>query len=153
GPRPATAPRPRRALAGVVALAEFELESNLLDLPGGQQGPDPQHALEGGQPGFVVAKLAGTRFRRAELADQRLANLLPGEAPLLRKGHGHAEHAPLPRSIEDQLPVAARHRAGPVEVGEKAMQAQVRRIIVTIGSRRREPRARRRGHLHTALPM
>src|SRR4029453_9089449 len=112
-----------RASVDLVALAELELEGGLLELVRPHGTACRQHALEGGQPGVVVAELAATGLGGGDFRDQRLAELLPRQPALLRKRDGHPEDAALPRLVEDQLAVAARHRR-PAQARQQAVQSR-----------------------------
>src|SRR4030095_16323967 len=117
-----------RASVDLVALAELELEGGLLELVRTHAPARRRHALEGGQPGVVVAERAAAGLGGGDLRDQRLAELLPRQQASLRKRDRHAEHTALPRLVEDQFAVAARHRR-PAEARQQAVKSRCGGIL------------------------
>ena len=94
----------------LVVEAGDEFRGARIELLGGEHARLQQEALEGGQPALVVARAVPVLLGGGDLGGEPIAEGVPGVALAVAHGDRHAEDAPLPRCLEHQLAVLARHR-------------------------------------------
>ena len=119
-------PRPTGATSeDVVALAELELVGRFLELARPDQAARREHTLERREPGLVVLEFTPSGLGGRNGRDEGLPELFPGDDPFLGQRHRHAEDAPLPGRVEDELTVLTGHARGP-EAPEPLVKPSIR---------------------------
>ena len=87
-----------------------------VELLGGDHAAVEQQPLERRQPALVVAGVVPVLLGRRDLGDQTVPEIVPGVQLVVAQGDRHAEDAPLPGRLEDQLAVLARHGQAVAEI-------------------------------------
>src|ERR1700687_1934511 len=112
-------------LVNLVPLAELEGLGAVVELFGCDHALVREEALERGEPALVVTRGFGLAARRGDLVDEAFLELLPGVEPLVVERHGHAEDAPCPRRIEDQLAILAGRGDGAFHIGHEPARLEI----------------------------